>query len=516
VKRQTAKPSSALISICIPSYNYGRYIGDAITSALNQSYSNFEVVVCDNGSTDETFDVLASFREDPRVQIYINGETVSMAQNHNAAIAKAKGEYIVMLAADDILLPHHLTTLMTRMNDPRDPVDIVMGLATYCDARLAPLGTPFTYGMLPVNYSLRDEFVSMIINYSQMFPAKIVPRSIYEKHGGFNESMSISFDVDFALRTEIAGYRTAYVHEIIAGLRMHSESATSTQSQNLVGYHRDKLTYLEALAKDEHAWRFEYIGHIVAQVLEQERAIIPTEKLDRETLNRSLHMATRLRTYADERHTWPANRPRVTVIVNTHGSTKALLATLDALWDQQFHDLEILVVQTQGAGVGNLLQTRPYAHSIRYVQAPHLTNAGGVLKLGIELSRAPYVTYLEEGQTTPSDHIASLVQGIDVNAVDFVFTDASSIQVVHEFTSSGEEGQAMHIPVQRGEILPSADALTFSQMMVRRNLLFGSGLMEHIDKASEQEFIEALKFHYRFVYFERRAVSEFASTTSGK
>jgi hypothetical protein len=193
-----------------------------------------------------------------------------------------------------------------------------------------------------------------------------------------------------------------------------------------------------------------------------------------------------------------------------------LLATLDALYAQAFKDIEMLVIQTKGVGLHALLQTRPYAHLVRHVNAPHITNAGGALRLGLELARAPYVTFLEEGQTTPQDHLVSLVRGLEDDGVDFVYSDSSSIQMVHEMMSSGEEGHTPCVPVQRGEVLPRAGSLSFSQTLIRRNLLLGGGLLEHIDQVSEQEFIEAMKFHFQYVYFERRAVTEFVTGSTGQ
>jgi glycosyltransferase involved in cell wall biosynthesis len=89
-----------LVSVVIPTYNHARYLGRALQSVLNQTYANWEAIVIDNHSTDNTDEVLASFA-DPRItylKIYNNGV---IAASRNAGIHAAKGEWIAFLDSDD-------------------------------------------------------------------------------------------------------------------------------------------------------------------------------------------------------------------------------------------------------------------------------------------------------------------------------------------------------------------------------------------------------------------------------
>lgn len=507
MRRQAANASDPLVSICIPSFNYGRYLGDAITSALNQMYPNIEVVVCDNGSSDETFDVLASYRDDTRVKTFINSEPLSMVANHNAAVAKASGEYVVVLSADDVLLPHHVAALLSRIKDPSDPVDIAFGQVAYTDTARRPIGTPFAYGILPVDYSGRDDFAISLLVYSHALPAKLIPKAVYERLGSFDESITSAFDVDFALRTELAELRIGVLNEIVAEIRIHPASASTSGATDQLAYHFDKLNYLEKVLEAQQPWRLEYIGRQVAHLLENERGTIPPDALDPPALRRSERVAQALRSVGSERHEWPAYRPIVTVVVHTHALTKELLATIEALHAQTLSSLEILVVQTKGVGVGYLLRSLGFAAKLRYVKAPHLQTPGGVLRLGIELSRARYVAYLEEGETVPPDQYLSLLHGIESTGADFVTTGPDTIgSAVHR--SAETEGHTPFMPVQRGEILPAPGAFSYAQLFIRRNLLIGIRLLDHLYEATAEAFLEELKFHFQYVSFERQSVPE--------
>jgi glycosyltransferase involved in cell wall biosynthesis len=97
-------PDSPLVSIVIPVYNGGAHLLAAVQTALTQEYANLEVVVIDNGSTDGCADSVRAL-DDDRVTIHRYDELVPAAQNWNRAIEAAKGEYVKLLCADDLLEP---------------------------------------------------------------------------------------------------------------------------------------------------------------------------------------------------------------------------------------------------------------------------------------------------------------------------------------------------------------------------------------------------------------------------
>src|SRR5688572_30003299 len=93
------------VSILIPTYNYAHYIGEAIESALNQTYTNFELIIIDDQSNDNTDEVVTRYLTDPRVKYYKNKVNLGLAANFNEALKFAKGEYIKYLLADDLFHP---------------------------------------------------------------------------------------------------------------------------------------------------------------------------------------------------------------------------------------------------------------------------------------------------------------------------------------------------------------------------------------------------------------------------
>lgn len=100
-----------LVSIITPTYNHKNYIADCIRSAQNQTYTNWEMIIVDDGSTDETLSVAKSFAEkDERIQVYTqkNVGIFRLSETYNFALAKSKGKYIGILEGDDVWLPEKL------------------------------------------------------------------------------------------------------------------------------------------------------------------------------------------------------------------------------------------------------------------------------------------------------------------------------------------------------------------------------------------------------------------------
>ncbi len=104
------KPPS--FSICIPNYNYGRFIGQTIQSVLDQTWQNFEIIVADNASTDDSVQVVEFFH-DPRIRLIRNQYNIGFAPNLQRASMFAQNEYINLLSSDDLMNPTALETYAT-------------------------------------------------------------------------------------------------------------------------------------------------------------------------------------------------------------------------------------------------------------------------------------------------------------------------------------------------------------------------------------------------------------------
>jgi hypothetical protein len=94
--------NNRLVSVIVNNYNYGRFLGEAIDSALDQTYANMEVIVVDDGSTDNSRDVIARYGDRIIPLLKVNG---GQASAFNAGFAASRGDVVIFLDADDVLLP---------------------------------------------------------------------------------------------------------------------------------------------------------------------------------------------------------------------------------------------------------------------------------------------------------------------------------------------------------------------------------------------------------------------------
>ena len=114
--------NNPLVSICIPTYNGKRYIDQCISSAMNQSYNNIEIIISDDQSIDDTLNIANVLLEKTTInyKIILNNSTGCVADNWNNAIKHASGQYIKMLFQDDYLYSDCLEKMIELANKHAD------------------------------------------------------------------------------------------------------------------------------------------------------------------------------------------------------------------------------------------------------------------------------------------------------------------------------------------------------------------------------------------------------------
>ena len=180
-----------LVSVIIPNFNHAQYLGEAIRSVLDQEYRHFEIVVVDDGSTDNSRKVVAQFGDQVR---YIWQENQGLSAARNTGITAAKGAYIGLLDADDMYEPDFLSSLVSVLeaNPGADGiycgyrfVDHLNNPLPQVEARLIPHGQLFQ-ALLDGNFLVPESM--------------LVRRHCYENVGLFDETLRACEDWDMWLR----------------------------------------------------------------------------------------------------------------------------------------------------------------------------------------------------------------------------------------------------------------------------------------------------------------------------
>jgi glycosyltransferase involved in cell wall biosynthesis len=122
------------VSVCIPVWNGEDFIAIAIESVLQQSYINYEIIIADNASTDETVKIVEGYMQlYPQIQLHINKENIGLVGNFNACLQLAQGKYIKFLCVDDMLVRNCLEK-MVRVLDENENVVLVVGGRSIIDS----------------------------------------------------------------------------------------------------------------------------------------------------------------------------------------------------------------------------------------------------------------------------------------------------------------------------------------------------------------------------------------------
>jgi glycosyltransferase involved in cell wall biosynthesis len=206
--------SNDLISVIIPCYNHAHFLGEAIESVLAQTYTKFELIVVDDGSTDNTFEIASKYRE----ALIIQQKNKGLSAARNTGLKASKGEYVVFLDADDRLLHNALAVNLAFLQDHPE-CGFSSGHVNYIGFDGSPIPTP---KQVVMNQDYYKEL--LLTNYIGGCPGRILfKRSIFESIGHFNPSVNPTADYDLYLR--VTRNFPIYCHdEIVAEYRQHGSN----------------------------------------------------------------------------------------------------------------------------------------------------------------------------------------------------------------------------------------------------------------------------------------------------
>jgi GT2 family glycosyltransferase len=232
----------SLVSIVIPAFNQARFVSQAVTSALVQTHPDVEVIVVDDGSTDETPARLRAFDGRPNVRV-IRQPNAGLPAARNRGLADARGEFVVFLDSDDELAPSHVASLAAALDaDPE-------AAFAYCDVQIvgedgAPSSDFSVAGARRVVSG--DIFESLLMG--GYFPphACLVRRRVLDEIGGFDLALGGHADYEMWLRLSAAGRRAAFVPERLARYRVYGGS----MSKDLEHMRQTRVGAIERTARE--------------------------------------------------------------------------------------------------------------------------------------------------------------------------------------------------------------------------------------------------------------------------
>jgi glycosyltransferase involved in cell wall biosynthesis len=239
-----------LVSVVIPCYNQAHFLSEAIESVLCQSYQNFELLVVDDGSKDDTPKVASEYASrDPRVRL-IRQENRGLAGARNRGLAESQGEYVVFLDSDDRLQEEALEIGVRELVSHPECV--------FVSGHYRPIGADGEIYGIPRKVRVEgDHYLALLRdNYISMPASVMYRRWVFEEVGGFDGTVDAAADWDLYLR--IARRFPIYHHgEVVADYRWHGSNMTADPAlmlRSTVAVLRGQKEYVEGNERYEQAY----------------------------------------------------------------------------------------------------------------------------------------------------------------------------------------------------------------------------------------------------------------------
>ncbi|MGH7029686.1 MAG: glycosyltransferase, partial [Stellaceae bacterium] len=212
--------SSPVVSVLIPAYNAQPYIGDTLKSALGQSFRSFEIIVVDDGSTDDTRAIAENFGR--HGVVVLSQSNAGPAAARNRALSRARGKFIALLDSDDIWEPDCLQTTVQFL-DQHPEVSIA-----FCDSRFFG-ETKFAGKTFQEVYPPCPPitFAKVAGCVSHVCLDAILRREVFDRIGGFDEALRAAEDFDLWLRALHAGCRIEPLPRVLVRYRRHADSISA-------------------------------------------------------------------------------------------------------------------------------------------------------------------------------------------------------------------------------------------------------------------------------------------------
>lgn len=241
-------PEDILLSVVMPTHNDAEYLRQAIDSILSQTFSQFEFIIVNDGSTDDTEEIIRSY-SDSRIRYFANEVNMGNAYTRNVGMSKARGRYIAIMDSDDISPPDRFKLQMQFLEKHPD-IDILGGAVEFFDEKVSYIK------QFPSNPEYTKAF--LFFKNAMFQPAVMLRREAWEKYKlAYDPARENMEDYDLWFKAAMAGAKLCSMEQVLLKYRI-SESQLSHTS-NLEGrnkmlkyFFKERLTLFQiSIPEDE-------------------------------------------------------------------------------------------------------------------------------------------------------------------------------------------------------------------------------------------------------------------------
>ena len=418
--------TTSMVSIYIPAYNAKKTIDRAIQSALDQTYRDFDIVICNDGSTDGTGEHLdAMYGDHPKIHI-IHQPNRGIGSASNTCIHAARGMYILQLDSDDELLPDAITTLLPEIQKDTE-ISCVYGRHYKWNQQENTLEEAWHYP----NFTRDRMLHGMIVHHPRMFRKRD-----WSRVGGFSETLLNAVDYDFLQKLSEVGEIEFHDH-LLYKYTIHEQSTSisksKTQTENTF------LTMKNAMKR---------MGLVEWNVVKDHSYSGPRAVKFTKLISEIGHLEDQI---------------FVSVVIITKNRARLLSDAIRSVLNQSYDNFELLVIDDGSDDETEEIVKQFADLRIRYVKK----EASGIPKsrnIGVQMAKGEYIVIMDDDDLMMPNRIQEqldcLSEGSSGSYGGWVDQDAD---LNHEYFSGGEHGYS--------QILFGGKIMLHPASMIKRSVL---------------------------------------------
>jgi glycosyltransferase involved in cell wall biosynthesis len=255
-----------IVSVIMATYNRAQYLPESIESILNQTFTDFEFIIIDDHSVDESWNILMDYaKQDQRVVLIRNSENVGISKSRNAGLAVAQGMFMAVMDSDDIAFPERLELQVEYLKQHSDCVAVGSEVLL-----IDPEGWPLGLKGQDFNHPAIEQTFLNGRGGAIVHPSSMIRASTLEQIGGYNPNLPVSLDYDLFIRLAEVG-KLANLSQVLLKFRQHCNRVSDNQRDLQLQLMQDVLSPL---------WLKRGWGSLPEELLERPKLLTPAERLE--------------------------------------------------------------------------------------------------------------------------------------------------------------------------------------------------------------------------------------------
>lgn len=396
------------ISIVITVYNRSHYLGTAIESVLNQTHRDFELVIWDDASTDNSLDIAHQYaKRDRRIRVIAAEQNTGFPPAIKAAVAATTGDYIGWVDSDDMLAPTAIEETSLILNN-RPQVGLV-----YTDYELMD-SEGNLHGLGPrcqIPYSKESLLVDLMT-----FHFRLIRRSVYDAVGGVDDSFASGEDYDLCLKLS----EVTEVYHIAKPLYYYRRHDSNVTNDNLKNIYWAQKAINDALKRRGLSEDYELDTHLTAffSIKPKLKKVGGKEQEgEGESQSDNQFQSTQLNAVTQKSAAYEKKSPLVSIIIPCYNPGEMFEGCLRSCFEQTYPNIEIIIVDNNSTDGSIKLARQLAANTSPSVILTKCHNQGqnNAFNHGFTLATGDYIQWLDADDSLMPDKIALQVAALEQN-----------------------------------------------------------------------------------------------------